>query len=174
MTVARSCFPPFPNSWGSQSKKSRPSGSSRFGGVVDRSRKRIGWFDRPGLRQPVVVFVFRRRFVAFFGGFRWSGQPPSNRPLLDNLSVALIDNDWSIKKTIRLIVTSRAYRQSSLVPESHARLDPENKWFGRQARYRLSAEMIRDNALFVSGLLQEGDAFNFSKPYQPEGYYRRT
>ena len=104
-----------------------------------------------------------------FGG---QGQPPSNRPLLDNLSVALIDNDWSIKKTIRLIVTSRAYRQSSLVPESHARLDPENKWFGRQARYRLSAEMIRDNALFVSGLLQEGDAFNFSKPYQPAGYYR--
>jgi len=104
-----------------------------------------------------------------FGG---QGQPPTNRPLLDNLSVALIENGWSLKKTIRLIVTSRAYRQSSLVSAEHARLDPENKWFGRQARYRLSAEMIRDNALFVSGLLQEGDAFNFSKPYQPVGYYR--
>ncbi len=104
-----------------------------------------------------------------FGG---QGQPPTNRPLLDNLSVTLIENGWSLKKTIRLIVTSRAYRQSSLVSAEHARLDPENKWFGRQARYRLSAEMIRDNALFVSGLLQEGDAFNFSKPYQPVGYYR--
>jgi len=104
-----------------------------------------------------------------FGG---QGQPPTNRPLLDNLSVALIENAWSIKKTVRLIVTSRAYRQSSLVSDELARLDPENKWFGRQARYRLPAEMIRDNALFVSGLLQEGDAFNFSKPYQPEGYYR--
>ena len=104
-----------------------------------------------------------------FGG---QGQPPTNRPLLDNLSVALIENAWSIKKTVRLIVTSRAYRQSSLVSAELARLDPENKWFGRQARYRLPAEMIRDNALFVSGLLQEGDAFNFSKPYQPEGYYR--
>jgi hypothetical protein len=104
-----------------------------------------------------------------FGG---QGQPPTNRPLLDNLSMALIENGWSVKKTIRLIVTSRAYRQSSLVSAEHARLDPENKWFGRQARYRLPAEMIRDNALFVSGLLQEGDTFNFSKPYQPAGYYR--
>ena len=101
--------------------------------------------DRPGLRQPVVVFVFRGRLVAFFGGFWGRGQPPSNRPLLDNLSVALIDNEWSIKKTIRLIVTSRAYRQSSLVPESHARLDPKTN--GSSERYRLSAEMIRDNAL---------------------------
>ena len=104
-----------------------------------------------------------------FGG---QGQPPSNRPLLDNLSMALIENGWSIKKTVRLIVTSRAYRQSSLVSAELARLDLENKWFGRQARYRLPAEMIRDNALFVSGLLQEGDEFAFSKPYQPAGYYR--
>ena len=104
-----------------------------------------------------------------FGG---QGQPPTNRPLLDNLALSLIENGWSIKKTVRLIVTSRAYRQSSLVSAEHARLDLENKWFGRQARYRLSAEMIRDNALFVSGLLQQGDSFNSAKPYQPAGYYR--
>jgi hypothetical protein len=104
-----------------------------------------------------------------FGG---QGQPPSNRPLLDNLALALIEDDWSVKKTIRQIVISRAYRQSSLVSPELAKLDLENKWFGRQARYRLSAEMIRDNALFVSGLLQQGDSFNSAKPYQPAGYYR--
>jgi hypothetical protein len=104
-----------------------------------------------------------------FGG---QGQPPTNRPLLDNLALSLIENDWSVKKTVRQIVTSRAYRQSSLVSPELATLDFENKWFGRQARYRLSAEMIRDNALFVSGLLQQGDSFNSAKPYQPAGYYR--
>ena len=125
------------------------------------------------------VFANRLWFLFFGEGlspsledFGGQGQPPTNRPLLNNLSVALIENAWSIKKTVRLIVTSRAYRQSSLVSAELARLDPENKWFGRQARYRLPAEMIRDNALFVSGLLQEGDTFNFSKPYQPAGYYR--
>jgi hypothetical protein len=104
-----------------------------------------------------------------FGG---QGQPPNNRPLLDNLATALLENGWSIKKTVRLIVTSRAYRQSSLVSPKLANLDIENQWFGRQARYRLPAEMLRDNALFISGLLQQGDSFSFAKPYQPAGYYR--
>ena len=73
---------------------------------------------------------------------------------------------------VRLLVTSRAYRQSSLsTPELRAR-DPHNQLVARQSRYRLPAEMIRDNALAISGLLVLEDGGPSIKPYQPVGYYR--
>jgi hypothetical protein len=78
---------------------------------------------------------------------------------------------WSVKGLMRLIVTSAAYRQSSLVTPELQRKDPENRLFSRQGRFRLPAEMIRDNALAVSGLLVERLGGPSAHPYQPEGYY---
>ena len=104
-----------------------------------------------------------------FGG---QGQPPQHPELLDNLAVEFVESGWDVKHMMKLIVMSRAYRQSSLVsPELHER-DPYNRLYARQSRYRLPAEMVRDTALAVSGLLVEQVGGASVKPYQPSGYYR--
>jgi len=125
--------------------------------------------------------VFANRFwYLFFGNgispsledFGGQGEPPGNPELLDFLAVSFHENGWDIKRMIHLLVTSRAYRQSSLEPAALAERDPENRLFARQSRFRLPAEAIRDNALAVSGLLVRGPSMLSVKPYQPEGYYR--
>ncbi len=103
-----------------------------------------------------------------FGG---QGEPPSHPELLDYLALEFADG-WDVKKLVRQIVTSRTYRQSSLQSPELRERDPENRLFARQSRYRLSAEMVRDNALSVSGLLNREVGGASVKPYQPDGYYR--
>ena len=68
---------------------------------------------------------------------------------------------------IRLMVSSKAYAQSSIVSSDLNEKDPLNQLFARQSRFRVDAEMIRDNALFVSGLLNEKIGGRSVKPYQP-------
>ncbi|MEW4489133.1 PSD1 and planctomycete cytochrome C domain-containing protein [Thalassoglobus sp. JC818] len=104
-----------------------------------------------------------------FGG---QGEPPSHPELLDYLALQFINSDWSIKKTIKQIVMSQAYRQSSVASESLRTKDPGNQLFARQSSFRLPAEMVRDNALVVSGLLNDDFGGSSAKPYQPVGYYR--
>ncbi|MDG2185144.1 MAG: PSD1 and planctomycete cytochrome C domain-containing protein [Mariniblastus sp.] len=105
-----------------------------------------------------------------FGG---QGKPPSNPELLDNLAWELIENGWDLKQLIREIVTSETYRQSSIETDLLREKDPYNQLFGRQDRYRLSAEMVRDSALSVSGLLNlQAVGGKSIKPFQPEGYYQ--
>lgn len=79
--------------------------------------------------------------------------------------------NWSMKRLLRLIVTSAAYRQSSVPSAEALRRDPDNRLFARQGRFRLPAEMVRDNALAASGLLVERLGGPSARPYQPEGYY---
>ena len=83
------------------------------------------------------------------------GQPPSHPELLDWLASDLLDNDWSIKRLHRQMVTSAAYRQASHGPEvaAAAAKDPANKWLARMTVRRLAAEQIRDAAMAVSGEL---------------------
>ena len=109
------------------------------------------------------------RSLSDFGG---QGQPPSNPDLLDRLAVEFYESGWDIKHMVRLLTTSRAYRQSSLTPSQLRERDPYNQLVARQSRFRLPAEMIRDNALAVSGLLVTTTGGDSVKPYQPEGYYR--
>lgn len=78
---------------------------------------------------------------------------------------------WSVKRLVRLIVTSAAYRQSSVPTPDLLKRDPENRLFARQGRFRLPAEMIRDQALAVSGLLNPRIGGVSARPYQPEAYY---
>ncbi|GBL25015.1 hypothetical protein EMGBS6_18000 [Opitutia bacterium] len=100
------------------------------------------------------------------------GELPSHPELLEWLSLEFRDKGWDVKKMIRLMVTSRTYRQSSSLRPELKDLDPNNRLLASQNPRRLDAEFVRDNALFVAGLLNIADVGGPSvKPYQPEGYY---
>ena len=99
------------------------------------------------------------------------GEWPVNQELLDWLAVEFMESGWDVKHMMRLMVTSAAYRQSSLPRAELEAVDPENRLLARQSRFRLDAEEIRDNALAVSGLLVMQTGGGVSRPYQPAGYY---
>jgi len=109
------------------------------------------------------------RVLDDFGG---QGEPPSHPELLDNLAVEFVDSGWDVKHMMKLIVTSSTYRQSSRTDSKRRTLDPLNRLVGRQARFRLPAEMVRDTVLSISGLLDETIGGPSVKPYQPPGYYQ--
>ncbi len=99
------------------------------------------------------------------------GAFPSHPELLDWLAVELIDSGWNVKHVIKLMVMSRTYQQTSRGNPDLDRRDPTNTWLARQGRFRLDAEMVRDNALAVSGLLSLRMGGPTVKPYQPAGYW---
>jgi len=99
--------------------------------------------------------------------FGAQGELPSHPELLDWLAVELMDHKWDVNHVLHLMVTSAAYRQSSRVTPELAAHDPENRLLARGPRFRLSAEMIRDQALFVSGLLSPKMYGPPVKPPQP-------
>ena len=98
------------------------------------------------------------------------GEPPTHPELLDWLASDVRDG-WDVKKLVRLLVTSSAYRQSSAETPALRERDPANHLYARQGRYRLDAEFVRDNALAVSGLLALAVGGPSVKPYQPAGYW---
>ncbi|MDD7986376.1 PSD1 and planctomycete cytochrome C domain-containing protein [Lentisphaera marina] len=99
------------------------------------------------------------------------GQAPENPELLDYLATQLKSN-WDIKATIKSIVSSRAYRQSSNAKDELKKQDPFNDYLARQQSRRLDAEFLRDNLLEISSLLVHNQGGNAVKPYQPVGYYK--
>ena len=100
------------------------------------------------------------------------GELPSHPELLEWLALEFRDHGWDVKKMVRLMATSRTYRQSSSLRPDLKELDPNNRLLASQNPRRLDAEFVRDNALFVAGLLNVADIGGPSvKPYQPEGYY---
>ncbi len=99
------------------------------------------------------------------------GEPPTNGPLLDYLACEFMDSGWDIKHMVRLIVTSRTYQQASTASPELRTQDPLNRALARQSAFRLDAELIRDNALKVSGLLADKIGGPSVKPYQPDGYW---
>ena len=104
--------------------------------------------------------------------FGTSGTPPTNLPLLDHLALRFQDEHaWSIKKTLREIVLSSTYRQTSSVSPEAIERDPKNDLMARGPRNRLTAEMVRDQALAVSGLLAEKMFGPAVYPPQPEGVW---
>ena len=100
--------------------------------------------------------------------FGAQGELPSHPELLDWLAVELMDHGWDTRHVLRLMVTSATYRQSSRVTPEFATLDPDNRLLARGPRFRLSAEMIRDQALAVSGLLSPKMYGPPVKPPQPK------
>ena len=99
------------------------------------------------------------------------GHWPSHPDLLDWLAAEFHDSGWDPKHMVRLLVTSATYRQSSAVDAAVRSRDPENRFLARQAALRLPAEIIRDNALAISGLLNPDIGGPSVRPYQPKGYY---
>eukprot|EP00913_Durusdinium_trenchii_P023399 g21977.t1 len=106
--------------------------------------------------------------------FGAQGEWPSHPELLDWLARDFIDNGWNVKRLHKMIVMSATYRQSSKLVDSPKRkaVDPENRLLSRGPRFRLDAEMIRDNALAVSGLLVRKIGGPSVKPYQPKGLWK--
>ncbi len=104
-----------------------------------------------------------------FGG---QGEPPMHPELLDRMAHAFVESDWDTKAMMKLIVSSRTYQQSSVSRSDLLDVDPNNRLYARQSAFRLPAEMVRDNALAISGLLVQQTGGDSVKPYQPDGYYR--
>ncbi len=103
--------------------------------------------------------------------FGSQGEPPSNPELLDWLATEFVQLKWDVKAMQRMMLTSAAYRQSSRVTPELLEKDPENRLLARGPRFRLPAEMIRDNALAVSGLLNPAVGGTSVFPYQPAGIW---
>lgn len=129
---------------------------------------------------PVVARVFVNRLwkLAFGQGivtsledFGAQGAWPTHPHLLDWLAVEFIEGGWNVKATLKRFVMSGTYRQSSVADEALRQKDPANNWLARQGRFRLDAEVVRDNALAVSGLLVRQIGGPSVKPYQPAGYW---
>ncbi|NNF43891.1 MAG: DUF1553 domain-containing protein [Phycisphaerales bacterium] len=118
--------------------------------------------------------VFGTGLVRTSDDFGFQGEWPSHPELLDWLAVELRERDWDTQHLLRMILTSSVYRQQSRVRGDVAEADPDNRllaWFPRQ---RLSAEQIRDQALYASGLLRERLGGPSVKPYQPAGLWREV
>jgi hypothetical protein len=99
-------------------------------------------------------------------------EPPSHPELLDYLATELVDSKWELKKLHKRIVLSATYRQASTASKEKLERDPENRLLARAPRLRLTAEMVRDNALAVSGLLFEKIGGESVKPVQPENAWK--
>jgi len=170
-----SVFPPFP---------------------TDTPRNRLGlarWLTDS--KHPLTARVAANRFWQLVFGeglvrtpedFGTQGQSPTHPELLDYLAATFIESGWDIKRLIREMVTSATYRQSAMTSPDLVAMDPENRLLGRAQRRQLPAEMLRDAALQVSGLLVERRGGPPVKPYEVavsfkpvkrdtgEGLYRRS
>jgi hypothetical protein len=114
---------------------------------------------------------FGRGLLASLDNFGVQSPAPDQRALLDWLATYFVDSGWDVKGLHRLIVTSNTFRQASATDEASLAADPDNVWLARGPRFRLSAEVIRDVPLAVSGLLVERLGGPPAWPYQPEGLW---
>jgi hypothetical protein len=99
------------------------------------------------------------------------GEWPSHPDLLDWLSVEFVESGWDVKHMVKVMVSSASYRQSSRVRPALTDIDPNNRLLARQNPRRLEAEFVRDNALFIAGLIDPEIGGPSARPYQPAGYY---
>lgn len=118
------------------------------------------------------TMLFGTGLVKTAEDFGVQGEWPSHPDLLDWLAVEFVATGWDVKATLRTIVTSATYRQSSKASPGLLERDPENRLLARGPRFRLPAEMIRDQALLAGGLLVEKVGGASVRPYQPDGLWR--
>lgn len=114
---------------------------------------------------------FGTGIVATSDNFGSQGSLPSHPELLDYLANEFISSGWDIKALHKKIMTSKTYMQHSGITKEKHQIDPENRFLSRGARFRLSAEMIRDNSLAISGLLVDEIGGESVYPYQPDGLW---
>jgi len=117
---------------------------------------------------------FGRGIVSTAEDFGIRGAQPSHPQLLDWLATEFVQSGWDLKKLHRLIVLSATYRQNAKMSSEALASDPDNVHLARGPHQRLSAEMVRDQALSVAGLLKQKIGGKSVKPFQPEGLWRAT
>jgi hypothetical protein len=147
----------------------------------DLPRNRLGfarWLLQP--EHPLTARVTVNRFwqevfgtglVKTSGDFGVAGELPSHPELLDWLAVEFRESGWNVKELFRLMLNSATYRQSAATTPEKLEKDPENRLLSRGPRFRMDAEMVRDYALAVSGLLTRKHGGPSVKPYQPPGVW---
>lgn len=162
----------------------------------DQPRNRLGlahWMTDPAHPLTARIAVNHLWQICFGSGIVRTGEdlgsqgkPPTHPQLLDWLATDFVNHGWDIQRTIRLMVTSATYRQTSRATSKMLVRDPENLWLARAPSYQWPAEMLRDNALAVSGLLVEQIGGPPARPYELEvafkpikpdtgaGLYRRS
>jgi len=148
----------------------------------DAPRNRLGlarWLTDPAhplTARVVVNRIWQRLFgtglVKTVEDFGVQGEFPSHPELLDFLAREFIDSGWDLKALHRSLVLSATYRQDSTIEPEASERDPENRLLGRGPRQRMSAEMLRDHALHVSGLLHHRLGGPSVRPFQPENLYK--
>ena len=133
--------------------------------------------DNPLTARVIVNRLWKHCFghglVRTMNDFGTQGEPPTHPQLLDWLASEFGGSGWDVKRLLRLIVTSRTFRQDSR-RHGDASFDPHNRLMSRGPSYRMSAEMIRDQALAVSGLLRRRSGGPSVKPYQPPGLWKEV
>ncbi|MFK7911405.1 MAG: PSD1 and planctomycete cytochrome C domain-containing protein [Akkermansiaceae bacterium] len=121
----------------------------------------------------VFAELFGRGIVETLGDFGTTGTKPTNQELLDHLAVAFhSEHQWSLKSLLREMVLSATYRQDYKASPELAKMDPLNHLLARGPRNRLTSEMVRDNALLVSGLLTRKMGGKSVMPPQPDGIWQ--
>ncbi|MDO8348971.1 MAG: PSD1 and planctomycete cytochrome C domain-containing protein [Planctomycetota bacterium] len=123
--------------------------------------------------------VMNRLWKQFFGSalskvlddLGAQGEPPTNPALLDWLATEFMDSGWDVRHMVRTIVSSATYRQVSTATPYLLEADAYNREFARQGTFRVDAEVVRDNAMAISGLLVARIGGPSVKPYQPPGYW---
>ncbi|NNE90702.1 MAG: DUF1553 domain-containing protein, partial [Verrucomicrobiales bacterium] len=118
--------------------------------------------------------LFGRGLVKTAEDFGAQGELPSHPELLDWLSVEFVESGWDVRHILKTIVTSRTYRQASEIRSEHLEKDPENALLARAPRLRLGGNILRDQALFLGGLLVEKQGGPSVKPYQPARLWREA
>jgi hypothetical protein len=150
--------------------------------AYDAPRNRLGlaqWLVDE--ENPLAARVLVNRFwTQFFGiglvetaeDFGTQGELPSNQALLDWLAVDFMEQGWSMKNLCRTIVTSATYRQAPTVTPDRLEKDPNNRLLARGPRFRMEAEMVRDQALSAGGLLSAKLHGPSVMPPQPDGVWQ--
>ncbi|MBX2876063.1 MAG: DUF1553 domain-containing protein [Saprospiraceae bacterium] len=148
----------------------------------DLPRNRLGlaqWLTHPDHPLTARVAVnrywqnyFGRGLVKTAEDFGNQGELPSHPELLDWLAVSFVESGWDVKALQRMIVTSETYKQNSYTSPELLEKDKENIWLARGPSIRLTSEMMRDNALTASGLLNTKVGGESVRPYQPDGLWK--
>lgn len=117
------------------------------------------------------MMLFGQGIVSTPEDFGFQGALPSHPALLDYLAASFVSSEYDLKALIKSMVMSKTYRQSSFASKELINIDPSNTLLARGPRHRMTAEMIRDNALLASGLLVNQVGGPSVKPYQPPGLW---